>query len=142
MARLAGQFAGILRVSVDRARTDELVASLRALDARGLHVVARPTEHVASPAGARMQLTLTGDDRPGIVRDVARILTERGVNIEELESEVQSAPMSGEAMFVARAVLQVPAHLPLTELRRCLEALAAELMVDLSSAGEARVDRG
>jgi glycine cleavage system regulatory protein len=75
------------------------------------------------------------------VRDVARILDERGVNIEELESEVQSAPMSGEAMFVARAVLQVPAQLALAELRRCLEALAAELMVDLSSA-EDRIDRG
>jgi glycine cleavage system regulatory protein len=44
MARLAGQFAGILLVSIERARTDELVASLGALDARGLHVVARPTE--------------------------------------------------------------------------------------------------
>jgi glycine cleavage system regulatory protein len=134
MARLVGQFAGILLISVDRARTDELVASLSALDARGLHVVARPTEQVALPAGPRTRLTLTGHDRPGIVRDVARLLTERGVNIEELESEVQSAPMSGDPMFVARAVLQLPAQLALPELRRCLEALASELMVDLSSA--------
>jgi glycine cleavage system regulatory protein len=134
MARLAGQFAGILLVSVDRARTDELVSSLSALHARGLHVVARPSEDIAPPAGTRMRLALTGNDRPGIVRDVAQLLTERGVNIEELESVVQSAPMSGDALFVARAVLQIPVHLPLTELRRCLEALAGELMVDLSSA--------
>lgn len=136
MARLAGQFAGILLVSVDRARTDELVSSLSALDARGLHVVARPSEVGPPPAGARIRLMLTGNDRPGIVRDVARLLTERGVNIEELESEVQSAPMSGEALFVARAVLQVPAQLAPTELRRCLETLTSELMVDLSSADE------
>jgi glycine cleavage system regulatory protein len=134
MTRLSGQFAGILLVSVDRARTDELIGSLSALDARGLHVVAQPSEPVAPPAGLRVRLTLTGDDRPGIVRDAARLLTERGVNIEELESEVHSAPMSGEAMFVARALLQVPTHLGLAELRRCLEALAGELMVDLSTA--------
>jgi glycine cleavage system regulatory protein len=136
MARLGGQFAGILLVSVERARTDELVASLSALQARGLHVVARPTERVAPPAAPRMRLALTGNDRPGIVRDVARLLTERGVNIEELESGVQSAPMSGEALFVARAVLQLPAHLGLADLRRSLEALGSELMVDLTSADE------
>jgi len=137
MARLAGQFAGILLVSVDRARTDELVASLSALDARGLHVVARPTEPVAPAAGPRMRLTLTGTDRPGIVRDVARLLNERGVNIEELESTVQSAPMSGEELFVARAVLQLPAQLTLPDLRRALEAVGSELMVDLASADDA-----
>jgi glycine cleavage system regulatory protein len=139
MARLAGQFAGILLVAVDRARTDELVAALRALDAHGLHVVARPApaEAAAAPAGTRMLLTLTGNDRPGIVRDVARLLTAQGINIEELESEVQSAPMSGDAMFVARAMLQIPPRLALTELRRSLEAMAGELMVDLSSADEA-----
>jgi glycine cleavage system regulatory protein len=136
MSRLAGQFAGILLVAVDRTRTEELVASLSALDAHGLHVVARPApaEAVVAPAGTRMQLTVTGNDRPGIVRDVARLLTAQGLNIEELESEVQSAPMSGDAMFVARAVLQIPPRLALTELRRSLEALAGELMVDLSSA--------
>jgi glycine cleavage system regulatory protein len=85
-----------------------------------------------------MQLTLTGNDRPGIVRDVARLLTAQGINIEELESDVQSAPMSGDAMFVARAVLQIPPRLALTELRRSLEALAGELMVDLSSTDEAQ----
>lgn len=142
MARLAGQFAGILLVGVERARTEELVASLSGLDAHGLHVVARPApvDAVAAavaPAGTRMQLTLTGDDRPGIVRDVARLLTAQGINIEELESEVQSAPMSGDAMFVARAVLQIPPRLALTDLRRSLEALAGELMVDLSSADAA-----
>jgi glycine cleavage system regulatory protein len=141
MARLGGQFAGILLVSVARARTDELVASLSALEARGLHVVARPTERIAPPAGPRIRLALTGSDRPGIVRDVARLLTERGVNIEELESEVQSAPMSGEALFVARATLQLPARLALPELRRCLEALGSELMVDVTSADATGAER-
>lgn len=141
MTRLAGQFAGLLLVSVERERTDELVASLTALDSRGLHVVSRTAEAVAAPRGRRMQLTLTGNDRPGIVRDVARLINAQGVNIEELESEVQSAPMSGDAMFVARAVLQIPVQLALTELRRALESLGGELMVDLSDADEAPADR-
>jgi glycine cleavage system regulatory protein len=81
-----------------------------------------------------VRLAVTGNHRPGIVRDLARVLHERGVNVEELESEVQSAPMAGGVLFLARAVLQVPPQLTLPELRRALEALAGELMVDLSTA--------
>lgn len=132
MARLGGQFAGILLVGLDAARTDELVASLRALDGRGLQVVARPGAGAPAPTGARVRLDLTGDDRPGIVRDVSRVLAERAVNVEELESEVGSAPMSGEPLFRAHAVLRVPSTTTLDDLRAGLEALAGELMVDLA----------
>jgi glycine cleavage system regulatory protein len=133
MARLAGEFAGILLVTVERARVEELVGALRALDARGLAVTARPTAAPAAPPGGRVRLELTGDDRPGIVRDVSRVLAERGVNVEELESEVVSAPMSGEPLFRARARLRVPPALALADLRAGLEALAGELMVDLAA---------
>ncbi len=133
LARLGGQFAGIVMVTIDSAQSDKLVASLRELEPTGLQVTARP---VAAPTGAstghRVRLTVTGGDRPGIVRDVSRILAERGVNVEELESSMGSAPMSGESMFVARARLLVPAALELAVLRVALEGLGNELMVDLA----------
>lgn len=134
MAQLAGQFAGILLVTVDRARTDELVAGLRGLGGAGLQVSAHPAG-AAAPASEAQQvhLELTGDDRVGIVRDVARILAERGVNVEDLESTVSSAPMSGEPLFSARAVLRVPPGLSLADLRASLETLGSELMVDLTT---------
>ncbi len=120
-------------MTIERARAAELLLALRALDARGLQVVARPAGGEAAPVqeGVRIRLGLTGDDRPGIVRDVSRVLAERGVNVEELETEVTSAPMSGEPLFRARAVLHVPAAVALGELRAGLESLAGELMVDL-----------
>ncbi|HEU4731895.1 MAG TPA: ACT domain-containing protein [Kofleriaceae bacterium] len=135
MARLAGQFAGILLVTCDVARYDELAAALRALEASGLQVTVRsaPSEPPRQAApGARLRLELTGGDRPGIVRDVSRVLAERGVNVEELESDVSSAPMSGEPLFTARARLLVPPGVALGDLRSGLEGLAGELMVDLT----------
>ena len=135
MARLAGQFAGILLVTVETSRTDELVAGLRGLGAGGLQVTVHPTKAPSAPApSTRVRLQLTGQDRPGIVRDVARLLVERGVNIEELESEVGSAPMSGEQMFTARLRLLVPAQISLDDIRARLESLASELMVDVAPA--------
>lgn len=134
MAQLAGQFAGILLVTVDRARTDELVAGLRSLGGAGLQVSAHPAGGPVPASDAQVvHLELTGADRVGIVRDVARILAERGVNVEDLESSVSSAPMSGEALFSARAVLRVPTSLSLADLRASLETLGSELMVDLKT---------
>ncbi|HEX7836168.1 MAG TPA: ACT domain-containing protein [Kofleriaceae bacterium] len=131
MARLAGQFAGILLVTVDGARTDALLASLRALGSVGLQVAVQPTARVAPGPGTHVRLEVKGQDRPGIVRAVSHVLAERGVNVEELESEVTSAAMSGEHMFVARARLFAPAGADLAELRGSLERLSGEIMVDL-----------
>ncbi len=133
MVRLAGQFAGVLLVTIETARTDELVAALRKLDAKGLQVAVRPTT-AATPAakGTQVHVEVTGNDRPGIVRDLSRILAERGFNVEELESETSSAPMSGEPMFTARIEATAPAGSDLADLRTRLEALGGELMVDLT----------
>lgn len=134
MARLAGQFAGILLVTIDADATGGLLAALRDLERHGLTVTIHAAgEAPPPPATHTAFLELTGDDRVGIVRDVARALAARGVNVEELESEVMSAPMSGEALFTARAVLRIPVEHSLQAVRADLEALGSELMVDLAA---------
>jgi hypothetical protein len=70
-------------------------------------------------------------DKPGIVRS-RRI--GRAARIEAFESEVTSGAMSGEALFRARARLRVPESVSVDELRRAMESLAQELMVDLELA--------
>jgi len=131
MARLAGKFAGLLHVSVDEGEADDLAARLRALDAGGLTVVVEPAAADEATAAQPVELELVGNDRPGIVRDISRVLAGQQINIEELETGVGSAPMSGETLFRARALLRVPASVSLDALRQQLEALEGELMVDL-----------
>jgi len=77
-------------------------------------------------------LELIGHDHPGIVRDISRALAGHNVNIEELETDVTSAPMSGDSLFRARLTLGVPAAVTVAQLRAVLEELAGELMVDLA----------
>jgi glycine cleavage system regulatory protein len=130
MAHLAGHFAGMVRVSVPVQRADELASALRALE--GLRVQVESAS--AAPGGDEpaVVLDLLGQDRPGIVREVSHALATRGVNVEELETECESAPMSGETLFRARARLRLPPELPLDALRETLEKLADELMVDVA----------
>jgi glycine cleavage system regulatory protein len=135
MASLSGQFAGMLLVAIAPEKADALVASLRQLEAQGLRFVIEKSDEQTPAPGRSLRLELIGIDRPGIIRDISHVLAAQNVNIAELESERMSGAFSGEAMFKAKARLTPPEGLPLEELRRSLEALAHELMVDLSLEG-------
>lgn len=132
MARLGGKFAGLLRVSVDADRADALAATLRGLGAGGLTIVVERSADIQAGAARTIRLEVVGNDHPGIVRDISRVLAQHEVNIEELETDLTSAPMSGDALFRARATLRVPTTVTIARLRGILEALAGELMVDLA----------
>jgi glycine cleavage system regulatory protein len=132
MAHLAGQFAGILNVSLPEAQINELRHALESLSAQGLRVVSVTTAPPARSSVRILELELTGTDREGIVRDVARVLAARSVNVEELDTRHEEAPIAGGALFHARALLHLPAQLDIAELRKTLEALADDLMVDVS----------
>jgi glycine cleavage system regulatory protein len=132
MARLAGKFAGILRVEVPAEQVDALKAELRELASAGLHIIVEPGyEEVVGPTRS-LRLELIGDDRPGIVRDISHALAERGVNIEELETESTNAPMSGGLLFRATTRVRLPEGASIDDLREALEDLAHDLMVDIT----------
>jgi glycine cleavage system regulatory protein len=137
MARLAGKFAGILHIKVPLASADTLASGLRAMSSGGLTVVVESSGTPAAEASRSVRLELVGHDHPGIIRDISRVLAQYQVNIEELETGVAGAPMSGEQLFRARAQLRLPAALTTEWLRERLEALAGELMVDVTLDEEA-----
>ncbi len=132
MASLAGQFAGIVHFEVPDQNAELLATALRGLVASGLHVVIARGDPGAVPARQRIvRLELVGNDRPGIVRDLSGRLARRGVSIEELHTEVVSAAMSADKLFKVKALLALPKALGADDLKRELEALATEMMVDI-----------
>jgi methionyl-tRNA formyltransferase len=132
MANLAGQFAGIVHFEVPDENAEGLAHAFRELASSGLDVVIATGDLRAAPAGQRIvRLELVGNDRPGIVRDLSGRLAKRGVSIEELHTEVLSAAMSAGQLFKVKAILSVPSGLADDELKRELEALASDIMVDI-----------
>jgi glycine cleavage system regulatory protein len=133
MSRLGGQFAGILRVEVPAEKEQLLLEALKRLEAQGLKVVAH-SDPPKPPAAKRplSLLEIVGQDRPGIVRQISHALAGFGVNVEELHTECASAAMSGETLFKARAKLSIPESCDVAGLRRQLEKIAADLIVDIS----------
>lgn len=132
MASLAGKFAGLLLVSVPQAKAEALIASLQALEQQGLRLAIEHGTSEAAPGGRTLRLELTGHDRPGIVRDISDALARQKVNIEAMETAFFSGSFSGEDMFEMRAMLRAPAELADDALRKTLESLADNLMVDIN----------
>jgi len=133
MIRMGGYFSGILRISLP-------VDSLSAFGAKvatfmretGFQHAIQPAELEAGPAsGYHASLTLSGQDHPGIVHAIFTVFRKSGVNVEELSSGLQPAPWSGTPVFQARARLLVPEGTSLGQLQANLEALAADLMVEI-----------
>jgi glycine cleavage system regulatory protein len=131
MCKLGGEFAGILRVHVPAEKRAALEAALKKLT--DLAIVVRTDE--ANLPAEKFQLAsleVVGQDRPGIVREIAHALASQGVNVEELVTECVSAPMSGEPLFQARAKLHLPSGVSGSALRQSVEKAVPGLTVEVS----------
>jgi len=132
MSRLGGEFAGIIRVEIPAAAEPALARDLAALASQGLAVVSHSGG--AEPPAARRfaAIDLVGHDRPGIVRDISQALARGGANVEELTTSCESAAMSGEPLFKAAIKISLPEGCDVAGIRRELEEVAANLLVDIS----------
>jgi glycine cleavage system regulatory protein len=130
MSRLAGKFAGIVKVAVASERAAALKAALAALS--GLKVTSESSAADAPARGRRLKLSLIGHDRIGIVREVSQVLARHAVNVEDLTTRTSSAPMSAEILFHADAQLLAGADLDVRALTDDLERISNDLMVDIA----------
>ena len=134
MSHLAGKFAGILRVSVADTEAEKLIAALQNLSPDLKLLIERAAADGDGDSSLSVALNLVANDRPGIIREISRALAGLSINVENLSTRCVSAPMSGETLFKAEALLQVPADLELQKLQLELEHLADDLIVEIQSA--------
>lgn len=133
MVHLGGQFAGLVRAQVPAHASDELRQAIEGLAQKGLRfTIEDATETEATPAGRTVRLELVTPDRPGILREVSRILAHHGLNVEELATEFVAAPWSGELLFKANLAVTAPVDLDTDALRDALEETSAGMMLDVS----------
>lgn len=134
MARLAGHFAGVVQIHIPENRAEDLLAVLPLLVDRGLSVSVVDSDWSLVEVDHRqsLRLELVGQDRPGIMREISHALAALGVNMQDLRTVVESAPMSGERLFRAEAELVPPASTDFDQIRAALEQLADDMMIDIN----------
>jgi len=133
MARLAGQFAGILRVECPADQSAALLASLAALESQGISVQARL--EAATPASPRESMTLdvVGNDRPGIIRALSAAIAAAGGNVEDLATSLESAPMSGHPIFHATGRVSLATGGDPAAMIAAIENLGPDLSVSVAA---------
>ncbi|MFT5593720.1 MAG: glycine cleavage system regulatory protein [Oceanicoccus sp.] len=132
MTQLAGKFAGIVKVQITEQNVANLEAALNQLKQSDWIINTEYSNANAEDHQANAKLSIIGNDRPGIVKDVAQSLSALAVNVLELNTQFESAAMSAEPLFKTKARVHIPATVDFDDVRDALEKLSNELMVEIA----------
>ena len=132
LSRLGGLYVGSVLVELAADQVQGLRSAIGRVDADGLEVRIAPAVEAPSAAGEALDFSLVGQDRPGIVDQVTAVLSGLAANIETFRTWVEAEPHSGQPLFHMEARLRLPPELRAGAVQAALEAISAEVMVDIS----------
>jgi glycine cleavage system transcriptional repressor len=134
MSVLGGEFAVMILVSGNSASLENLLSyDFSSSEVQDLQIdVVRTQVPDTVKKGIPYQIRTVSLDSPGIVHSVTTLLSEQGVNVEQLETDSVPAPFTGAPMFTMtiRVVMDGPKHAH--KLREQLDVLAAERDLDIT----------
>jgi glycine cleavage system transcriptional repressor len=144
MAVLGGEFAVMMLFSMEAAALDGLVARIAETEsALALKIGIKRTSKderagisspESSPMGGRGRpyaLETVSLDGKGIVHAVSAVLRSYGINIEDLETRTERAPLTGAPLFRMKANIVLGPGVVASSLRRELEELQAGQDLDI-----------
>jgi len=134
MARLGGEFAMLVLLSLPDESADSVQAALDRFAARGYRVGFAPTqthETGTFPGWRPYTIEVEGADHEGIIHDIARGLAAVGINIESMDTETKPAPASGTPLFRMVAQVLVPPELAEESWTEALRDAADRANVDV-----------
>lgn len=144
MSVLGGEFAVMMLVAAEESAAVALESRMAAAESSlGLRIGVKRTAEAPRPEGGRPYCVETVSlDGRGIVHAVSAVLRKRGINIEELETRTERAPLTGAPLFRLRADVVIGPGISVTALRRELEELQTgqDLDVILTPLVPARLD--
>ena len=132
MVNLRGQFALVMLVE----GSEEALRTLRAglpNEAQRMGMSVTFGGEGAPPRGSQgipFRLKTYSMDQPGIVHRITDLLRRHQINIEELESRLESAPFMGSPIFTMELRMTVPQSARVNALRKDLEGICDQLNCD------------
>ncbi|MDR3637252.1 MAG: ACT domain-containing protein [Isosphaeraceae bacterium] len=134
MARLGGEFAVLMLVSMPADQFSGLSHDLEALIAEGYRVTTTQAEQSyaeAHPGWLPYRIEVQGADHEGIIHQVAHYLSRQGISIESMESGTTTAPVSGSPLFTMTSEVVVPPALSGVDWAGGLQQVAGQLNLEV-----------
>jgi glycine cleavage system transcriptional repressor len=133
MARLGGEFAMLMLISLPDNEFDNLEQDFQQLRKEGYQVTLLQTEDVSKKYAGWLsyEIEVTGADHEGIIHDISHHLAVQGINIESMDTSSTPAPMSGTPLFMMKGVVLVPPQLHYHVWSNALEEIGDKLNVNV-----------
>jgi glycine cleavage system transcriptional repressor len=134
MARLGGEFAMLMLVSLPEQEFAGLDQGFQALRGEGYQIGLLPTESKQTEKFAGWlpyEIEVLGADHEGIIHEIAQHLSQQGINIESMDTSTVSAPMSGTPLFTMQALILVPPKLAFHKWSDALDEIGNRLNVNI-----------
>ena len=131
MSQLAGKFAGIPCVSVNEDNCESITNSLKNISKNLKLILEKLFIEDYKESHHMVELRLKGNDRPAIIREISKTVTDLALNLEKINSECTLSLMSGDVLFQASASFKIPQSVNIDLLQHALESVADDLIVDI-----------
>jgi len=135
MAVMGGRFSIMILFSCGPESLAAIEAGRGELERLGFEISLHEADDpniVPKRAELPLKIEVISMDHPGIVKKVVSVLHRHDVNIQSLNTQVTSAPLSGAPLFDLILEAAVPAEKPIATIKEELLELAADMNLDLS----------
>jgi glycine cleavage system transcriptional repressor len=132
---LGNEFGMILLTS---GKTDDIEGLINDLDTlrekTGLEIYVRktkaPTHREVLPS-IPYKLTATSIDHPGIIHQICKALQQRGINIDDISTNVDHNPITGANVFQMVCYFCLPPAVKIIDLKNTLNKIGDEYNIDI-----------
>lgn len=130
MTRLESDFTIIMLVKVDPKWEESLVVVLQGI--KDLIITTKSTEFNTVISSENYQISLNGADNEGIVNVLSKYLTEKSMNILDMETYISNAPITGTPLFNLMAITTISEGTNLADIQSDLTLISQKLGVEIS----------
>ena len=137
MSKLSGQFAGIVSISVPIDKKENLIKELNKLNkndilihlSEDIPIKDNMPEHIM--ADNNINISVIGNDRPGIIQSISHALNIYEVNIHNMQTTLVSAPMSAEKLFNAELMIERKTPSDIEKLKEIFAKISEDLSINI-----------
>lgn len=132
---LGNEFAMIILTSGKTDAIESLIGDLESLRQKtGLEINVRKTKapsHREVPPSIPYKLMATSIDHPGIVHQITKVLHLKGINIEDMSSNVDFNPFTGAQIFNMICYFSLPPTVKIVELKKDMTRIGDDFNIDI-----------
>ena len=116
MARLGGEFAVLMLLSISGSKRETLQDGLEKLNNERIKIFVKETDLArlkVFEGFVPYEISVIGADHEGIVHRVAEYMAELRIQVDEMQTHVTKAPVTGTPLFSMQAEVQAPPEISL-----------------------------